>query len=255
MTSIPPIHRETVVEASPEIAFAVFTERIGSWWPLADLSVFHDGTVAFVDGRIVETSAAGGTTVWGTVTEWVPPDRLAFTWHPGGVADRASVVGVRFAAVGARTLVTLEHRGWEHYPDPETARLEYGQGWPQVLAGYRAQVGDGIAQDGDAEAATWVALLHTATVEGAVFADERFALHVAFLERMHRSGYLVAAGSLDAAGLEGMTVLRLPGEGRLEDARALAEADLSVITGLFAVRVRPWHVALSPLGPGDLKTA
>ena len=78
-----------------------------------------------------------------------------------------------------------------------------------------------------------------------MFADERFAHHIEFLTRMQEAGYLVAAGSFDDAAGEGMTILRLPGEGRLEDARALAEADLSVVNGLFDLRIRRWSVALS----------
>ena len=167
MTSIPPIRRETVVDAAPEIAFAVFTEGIASWWPLAELGVFNDGTVAFVDGRIVETSADGAESVWGTVTEWDPPFRLGFTWHPGSAPERATAVEVTFATADARTLVTLVHRGWEVFADPQAARDEYDHGWPMVLGRYAAGVDDAAARSnaatGDHEegAATWVALLHT----------------------------------------------------------------------------------------------
>ena len=38
---------------------------------------------------------------------------------------------------------------------------------------------------------------------------------MAFLNRMHEAGYLVAAGPLTDAAGEGMTILRLPGAGRL----------------------------------------
>ncbi|HWG13788.1 MAG TPA: hypothetical protein VG268_11005 [Streptosporangiaceae bacterium] len=43
-----------------------------------------------------------------------------------------------------------------------------------------------------------------------------------------------------------MTILRLPGAGRLEEARRLAtEDDLSVAGGFFAVAVRPRQVVLT----------
>jgi uncharacterized protein YciI len=79
-----------------------------------------------------------------------------------------------------------------------------------------------------------------------LFEDPRFAEHVAFLTRMREAGYLVAAGPmLDAAG-EGMTILRLPGIGRLGTATRLAtEDDASVAGGLLAVTVRPWQVTMT----------
>jgi uncharacterized protein YciI len=98
------------------------------------------------------------------------------------------------------------------------------------------------------EPATWAALLFT-PAEGqgaAVFEDERFAGHIAFLNLMDDSGYLVAAGPmLDEPGA-GMTILRLPGAGRLDEVRRLAEVDTSVSSGLFHAHVRPWQVYFAP---------
>jgi uncharacterized protein YciI len=93
---------------------------------------------------------------------------------------------------------------------------------------------------------TWVALVHRPAdpeLAGRVFADPRFGDHLAFVRRMAESGYLVAAGPLADRPGEGMTVLRLPGEGRLDEATRLAtEDDVSVATGFFTVEVRPWRV-------------
>ena len=63
---LPPIRREILVDTDPATAFAVFTDRIGQWWPLEDLSVYGaGGTVGFTDGRLVERSEAGEVTAWG----------------------------------------------------------------------------------------------------------------------------------------------------------------------------------------------
>lgn len=236
MSAVPPIRREVLVPASPAIAFAVFTEQLGRWWPLGELSVHHDGTVAFIDGRIVEYAADGREAVWGEVTEWAPPATLSFTWHPGRAASGASRVTVRFDENGDETLVTLVHDGWEAFADPAAARAEYDHGWPRVLEGY-------AAASACHETATWMVLRHTANASpGTVFGDPRFAGHAAFLDRMRRAGYLVAAGPLEAAGMEGMTILRLPGAGRADEARRLAEGDASVVEGLFTLDARPWRV-------------
>src|SRR4051794_952595 len=248
MSTVPPIRREVMVEGDLEVAFAVFTRGIGRWWPLGELGVFHDGTVAFADGRIVETSARGEEAVWGTVTDWEPPSRIAFTWHPGAPETRASQVEVRFAPAGTGTLVTLVHRGWEVFADPRAAREEYDQGWPGVLSGFGRTVAETAAGAAtEAGQDTWVALLHTPAVEPGegVFGDERFPQHVAFLQRMQIAGYLVAAGTFGDASGAGMTILRLPAPHGVEEARRLAESDESVVGGLFEVRVRPWDVRLT----------
>ena len=137
MTAVPPVRREIVVAATPDIAFRVFTERIGRWWPLADHSVYGaDATVGFDAGDIVEVAADGRRAVWGSVTDWQPGRMLAFTWHPGKDASSSSRVTVAFAPSGDGTLVTLVHDGWEVFADPTAAQEEYGHGWPNVLARY-----------------------------------------------------------------------------------------------------------------------
>ena len=95
---------------------------------------------------------------------------------------------------------------------------------------------------------TWVALFHSPAdpaVAGAVFADPRFGEHVAFLQRMAEATYLVAAGSLTDRPGSGMTILRLPGPDRFEEAVRLATVeDRSVASGFFEVEVRPWSVVM-----------
>ena len=247
MSTVPPIRREILVDADPATAFEVFTGRIGRWWPVAELSVYGAGaTVAFAGGQIVEHSADGDSTVWGTVTRWEPPVTLAFTWHPGGKPERPSHVEVTFTAAAAQTLVTLEHAGWDVFDDPAATRAEYERGWPMVLGRYRDHAG----QQDDLDAGeTWVALLHrpgaAAPQSGTLFEDPRFAEHVAFLTRMRDAGYLVAAGPLTDEAGEGMTILRLPGADQLEQATRMAtEDDTSVAGGFLAVAVRPWRVMM-----------
>jgi uncharacterized protein YndB with AHSA1/START domain len=146
VSAIPPIHREIVVKADPAVAFEVFTDRIGSWWPLAEHSVHGAAsTVGFEDREIVEVSADGQRAIWGTVTEWQPGRRIAFTWHPGSVAEKASRVTVSFTPTDDQTLVTLVHEGWEVYSDPAAARAEYDEGWPKVLALFADSVADTAA--------------------------------------------------------------------------------------------------------------
>lgn len=247
MSELPPIRREVVVAVGAADAFDLFTARIGLWWPVAELSVLGAGAeVAFVDGEIIERLGEKRV-VWGTVSEWQPGARLSFTWHPGAPAREASLVSVDFAAGDdGATRVTLQHSGWERFADPPAARSEYEHGWPIVLSRYA----DAAAHHADPQAGTWVALLHrpgpAAPVQGTVFDDPRFGLHVEFLQRMQGYGYLVAAGPLADEPGAGMTILRLPGEdGTAEAVRLATEEDRSVSEGFFDVSVRPWKVMLS----------
>jgi uncharacterized protein YndB with AHSA1/START domain/uncharacterized protein YciI len=243
MTRLAPLQREVLVPAPPPVAFDVFTQQIGTWWPLAELSVYGEAaSVAFVGHDLVETAPGEPATVWGQVTAWERPERLAFTWHPGSDPAKASQVTVTFSANDEGTLVRLEHDGWENYENPEAARTEYGNGWPGVLDLFTAAVAPETES-------TWVALLHrpgpSAPAGAAIFDAPGFADHVAFLERMSAAGHLVAAGPLADEPGSGMTILRLPGTDRLDDATKLATSDdASVVSGFFTVTVRPWQVVM-----------
>jgi uncharacterized protein YciI/uncharacterized protein YndB with AHSA1/START domain len=249
MSAVVPIRRETVVDADPDLAFRVFTEQIGRWWPVAEKSVHGAGSTVYFDSvEIVEVSGDGERTLWGTVIEWRPGERVAFTWHPGADAERASHVTVTFSAVKNQTLVSLVHDGWEVFADPAAARAEYDEGWPIVIASFTEHVAAATSEQDD-DGDTWVALLHrpgpNAPREGSLFAAPGFGDHVAFLTRMRDAGLLVAAGPLLDANGEGMTVLRLPGANRLDEARHFAtDDDASVANGFFTVEVRPWQVML-----------
>jgi uncharacterized protein YndB with AHSA1/START domain/uncharacterized protein YciI len=257
VSTVPPIRREVLVPADKATAFDVFTTHIDRWWPVDRLSVHGAGsTVTFIDGEIVEESPNGEQAVWGAVTRWDPPEAVAFTWHPGSPPERSSRVEVTFTESGGRTLVALEHSGWEVFDDPEAARGQYNHGWIMVLDRFAASAGapsddpsiqgaDDRAEEGD----TWVALVHrpgpNAPVGGSIFLDPRFGDHIAFLTRMRQAGYLIAAGPLPDESGAGMTVLRLPGADQLEQAAVLAsEDDLSVAGGFFTVTVRPWDVMM-----------
>jgi uncharacterized protein YciI len=256
VSTVPPIRREILVGASPATAFEVFTDDIGRWWPVTELSVFGaGGTVTLANQEIVERSADGHSALWGTITRWEPPVVVAFTWHPGQTAGQVSHVEVTFAPDGEQTRVLLVHTGWDTFDDPAAARAEYDQGWPLVLGCYSGHLGtllpppETSEEPGEA-GETWVALLHrpgpAAPRDGSLFDDPRFGGHFAFLTRMREAGYLVAAGPLADEDGAGMTILRLPGAGRLEEARRLAtEDDSSVASGFFTVAVRPWQVVLT----------
>lgn len=133
------VRKEITVDAPLETAFRVFTQEIGSWWPLPTHSVFADRARSVemeprAGGQIVETSEAGEQSVWGTLTAWEPPHRVSFSWHPGRGPETAQEVEVTFAARGDGTLVRLVHTGWEKLGDAAEEQVRsYDGGWDHVL--------------------------------------------------------------------------------------------------------------------------
>jgi uncharacterized protein YndB with AHSA1/START domain len=105
VTSVEPVRKSVTVPAAPRRAFELFTAHMHQWWPLPTHSVGAEHAVGIVFGAgagaaIVETMADGTTAVWGTVTRWEPPHRVAFTWHPGAAEAEATRVEVTFTQAG-----------------------------------------------------------------------------------------------------------------------------------------------------------
>ena len=147
----PPIRKSVRVKAPPEKAFHRFTAEMASWWPLASHSVGQRDAQTVVmegraGGRILERIRGGRECVWGTVTAWEPPLRVAFTWHPGDEPARAQDVEVRFTGEGAGTRVDLEHRGFERLGAlAKKAHRGYPIGWAYVLGLYAGRRGPFMA--------------------------------------------------------------------------------------------------------------
>lgn len=134
-----PLRKAIVVRRTPAEAFAVFTERFGSWWPRDRFSIHLAASASCgieprVGGLVYEVSAGGQRESWGTVIVWEPPERFAMTWHPGRAPQTAQEVEVRFVAVAGGTRVELEHRGWSKLgEEAAAARQSYENGWAVVF--------------------------------------------------------------------------------------------------------------------------
>jgi uncharacterized protein YndB with AHSA1/START domain len=99
--ALPPIRRSIEVAAGIEDAFRLWSDQIGQWWPLGAHSVGRaDTTGCFVEGRlggrVYETTLTGQEHLWGTVTAWAPPHRIAHSWHPGRTPADHTTLEVRF---------------------------------------------------------------------------------------------------------------------------------------------------------------
>lgn len=115
---VPDVSKSVTVQASPEQAFKIFTERPLEWWPESHVFVTNRESITFegrVGGRYFERGADGEEIAWGVITEWEPGKRLVMTWRVGPNwrpifdDEKASFIEVDFTPQGEDTEVRLTH--------------------------------------------------------------------------------------------------------------------------------------------------
>jgi uncharacterized protein YndB with AHSA1/START domain len=79
------VRKAVSVQAPAAVAWRVFTEKMGTWWPLADYKIGKAKAVDAVieprvGGRWYERGEDGSTCEWGTVLAWEPTSRLVLSW-------------------------------------------------------------------------------------------------------------------------------------------------------------------------------
>src|SRR5574341_881833 len=135
------------VQASPPVAWRVFTEKMGAWWPLATHKIGKAKAVdaviePHVGGRWYERGDDGSTCDWGRVLAWEPHSRLVLSWDISADwqhdPNLKTEVEVRFIAEGQdRTRVELEHRHLDRFGarrDEMRGIFDSEHGWSGVLA-------------------------------------------------------------------------------------------------------------------------
>lgn len=142
--------RKTVsVQAPPLVAWQVFTEKMGTWWPLAVYKIGKANAVnaviePYVGGRWYERGDDGSMCQWGSVLEWEPPSRPVLSWDISADwqydPNLKTEIEVRFNADGSnRTRVELEHRHLDRYGArrDEMRRIYDAEGdWGRLLEAF-----------------------------------------------------------------------------------------------------------------------
>jgi uncharacterized protein YndB with AHSA1/START domain len=142
---IPPVTKSIDVNLPVDAAFRLFTEGLGTWWPLRTHSVGEARAATCklegrMGGRLYEILEDGVEVDWGTILSWEPPNRLVFSWHPGYNSDQAQEVEVTFEPYAAGSRLYLIHRGWEkRSAEHPEVRDGYDSGWDIVLERYLSQ--------------------------------------------------------------------------------------------------------------------
>lgn len=135
-----PIVKTIDVPCSQEMAFGVFVNDMGSWWPLdkRSMSLMYTGEPAKslriepkLGGKIVEIGADDNEHHWGTIKSYDPHDSISTDFHMGLPPENASLVEVRFVTLGTeRTRVELTQSNFEAFGDmAEMMHGGYSSGW------------------------------------------------------------------------------------------------------------------------------
>jgi uncharacterized protein YndB with AHSA1/START domain len=119
------VRKVVSVNAPQEVAWRVFTEKMGTWWPLANYKIGNSKAVDAVieprvGGRWYECGEDGSTCEWGRVLAWEPTSRLVLSWDISADfqpdPNLKTEIEVRFIAEGKdATRVELEHTRLDRY--------------------------------------------------------------------------------------------------------------------------------------------
>lgn len=119
------VRKSVSVDAPQDVAWRVFTQKMGTWWPLANYKIGKAKAVDAViepqvGGRWYERGDDGSTCDWGRVLLWEPPSRLVLSWDINAEWQPEPTLNteieLRFIPDGENvTRVELEHRHLDRY--------------------------------------------------------------------------------------------------------------------------------------------
>ena len=139
---IEPLRLSFVVACRPDQAFATWTRKASSWWPVEHTASHEAGAEIVFEphdgGRIFERTPGGDEIEWGRVVEWDPPRRLRYLWHIATDPKNATDVEIVFRELpDASTQVEIEHGGWDRLGEIGQAWRDANHaGWDGVLPSY-----------------------------------------------------------------------------------------------------------------------
>ena len=148
------VQSSIVVDAPQELAFSIFTDDIGSWFP-SEYNLMNTPIVERVfepraGGHVYDKGEDGSECHWARVLAYEPPARVVFSWDISpqwqieADPEKTSEVEVRFISEGAdRTRVELEHRNLDRHGEGwEQSRESVGGdgGWPGGLRRFAERI-------------------------------------------------------------------------------------------------------------------
>jgi uncharacterized protein YndB with AHSA1/START domain len=142
------VERSVVIAAKPERVWRAWVSEMNNWWTrpyyMDAERVTGLAMEPHLGGRYIEKwDEAGSGYLIGHVIEWLPPQRLAYTWSEKSWAGVTTVVHLEFQPEGASTRLSLVHEGFERLPDGVAQRQGYESGSADLLGKLKAYVEKG----------------------------------------------------------------------------------------------------------------
>jgi uncharacterized protein YndB with AHSA1/START domain len=105
------IEKRVTLPCDVATAFALFTERIGEWWPPERRHTGDPNSriVLSQSGRFFERASDGREVELGVVREFDAPRRLLLDWYPGTGPEQPTRVEILFTQSGDETVIDVRH--------------------------------------------------------------------------------------------------------------------------------------------------
>lgn len=127
------VERTVLIAAAPQRVWQAWVQDINRWWTEP---YYNDKSrvtgLEFeprLGGRFMEKWGEDGSGfLIGHVVEWLPPQRLAYTWSERSWGGIVTQVSLELQPEGENTRLTLVHAGFERLPEAEKLRAGYDRG-------------------------------------------------------------------------------------------------------------------------------
>jgi uncharacterized protein YndB with AHSA1/START domain len=140
------VESSIVVAATPARVWQAWVEEMNQWWTKPYYNDHARVTGLYMEpklgGRYVEKwGEEGAGFLIGTIVEWLPPLRMAFTWSESTWGGVHTLVRIELSA-GERggTRLQCTHEGFERLADGEQTGAGYQHGWEDLLGRLKAHL-------------------------------------------------------------------------------------------------------------------
>jgi uncharacterized protein YndB with AHSA1/START domain len=140
------VERTITIAAAPDRVFQAWVYEMNQWWTKPyynDHARIHGLHMEpGLGGRYIEKwDQNGGGFLIGTVIEWLPPTRLAYTWTERGWGGVNTLIRIELAPDEAGgTRLTYVQEGFERLPDNQAIRDGYLHGCIELTDRLKAHI-------------------------------------------------------------------------------------------------------------------
>lgn len=136
------VEHTTLIAADPERVWQAWIYEINRWWTAP---YYNDASRVsglefepHLGGHFIEKWGEGGSGfLIGHIVEWLPPQRLAYTWSERTWGGIVTLVSLEFQPEDQNTRLSIVHSGFERLPEGEKLRLGYADGHGKLMSGLK----------------------------------------------------------------------------------------------------------------------